>query len=93
MNIRNIKYGIYTAGIALLLMAVSSCNRTEIEDVEAQGDGIKFAFSENRLPESKSGAAEASGDIRTITLKSDTDEMVLYRSESPDFDSLKPPSL
>lgn len=81
MNIRYIKYGIYTACIALLLMAVSSCNRTEIEDVEAQGDGIEFAFSENRPPESKSGVAEASGEIRTITLKSDTDEMVLYRSE------------
>ena len=81
MNIRNIKYGISAACITVLVLLTSGCKRTELEDIEAQGNGVEFAFYENKLPELKSGAAEASGEIRTITLKSDTDEMVLYRTE------------
>ena len=81
MNIRYMKYGITALCIASLVMLASGCKRTELEDIEVQDNGVEFAFSENRLPELKSGASEASGEIRTITLKSDTDEMVLYRSE------------
>ena len=81
MNNRYMKYGISALCIAALALLPSGCKRTELEDIEAQGNGAEFAFSDNRLSELKSGASEASGEIHTITLKSDTDEIVLYRSE------------
>ena len=80
MIIRNIKYGIFAVCIAALVLLTSGCKRDELEDIDVQDNGIEFALFENKLPELKSGAAEALGEIRTITLKSDTDEMVLYRS-------------
>ena len=75
------KYGISALCIAALVLLSSGCKRTELEDVDFSGDVLVFAMNDSRTPESKSGAAVDAGDVRTITLKSDTDEMVLYRTE------------
>ena len=81
MNIRNMKYGISAVCIAALVLLTSGCKRDELEIVNTQDDVIKFAFGDGSLPELKSGAAGASGEVRTIALEGDADGMVLYRTE------------
>ena len=81
MSIKYIKYGIFALCFSPLIIVTSGCSRTEFEEDEVPDDSIVFEFSENKLPELKSGMTEASGKVSTLTLKSDADEIFLYRTE------------